>query len=430
MSVNTSLAKTGFFRLCVAEAISYAGAQLSVFALPLVAALSLQAGAWEMSLLVAAGSAADLVLGLSTGVWADRYERTRLMHIANMGRLLILVALPVLWWADMLTVWILAVAAFVLGALSLLFQSALVPYLPRLVGKEHIGRANSWLEGTQSASEVAGPGLAGVIVQVLGPPVALLVDAATYVVSSVSLLRLPKAPPNRAEGEGKPHVAEIREGLRLLRRDRYQWPLALASTHFNLFCSMFAALYVLFAVRVVGLSPLLLGVMTAIGGVAGLVAAALSGRITDRIGHGPTLVLSYVLPGLTALPVGLTHLMPLPYALVLIGISQFTWAYSIVTMQISIGTVRQTLVPDAVLGRITASVRFMSWGIMPLGALLGGALAETSVGLGGTLVISSTGMCFAALWPLLSSVRKLRSLTGEEGGADREAPVSDTAASP
>ncbi|WP_406378523.1 MFS transporter [Streptomyces sp. NBC_01618] len=425
MSKKSALAATGFFRLWTAESISLTGAQVTTLALPLLAVLTMDAGAWETSLLTAAAGAANLVFGLSAGVWADRYERTLMMHVANLGRLIVLVAVPLLAWADALDIWVLALAAFLVGAFTLLFDSAMVPYMPRLVGAKNIGPANSWLEGSEAVGDVAGPGIAGTLVQWLSAPVALLVDAATYVVSSVALLGMPKAHPEKPEGaEKERHWDAVVSGLKLLRGDRYQWPLAIAATHFNFFGAMFAALYLLYAIRDVEMNPFTLGAMTMLGGAAGLIAAAVNQRVITRLGIGPTLVLSYALPGITAIPVGFAHLLDKPVGLTLIGISQFSWVFGIVVMHVCVNTIRQTLVPDHLMGRITASVRFMSWGVNPLGALVGGAMASTALGLANTLVVASVGLLTSMVWPLLSQVRKLRTLGQEESETSPEEPVA------
>lgn len=425
MRKKSVLASTGFFRIWAAESISLTGAQITTFALPLVAAINLDASPWEMSLLVAAAGVSSLTFGLSAGVFADKYERTGLMHIANLARLAVLLTVPLLYWADALSVWVLALVTYLISALTLLFESAMTPYIPRLVGRDKVGPANSWLEASEAVGDVGGPGLAGVLVQTLGAPIAVLIDAISYVVSSVALLGLPKAHPRAnegADGADETHLAAIRSGLRLLRRDRYQWPIAVTSVFFNFFCSMFVATYMLYALRVVGLSPALLGVMTMLGGVAGLTAAAVNQRIINRFGIGPTVIIGYALPGITALPVGFVHLFDLPVTLTLIGISQFSWVFGIVVMHICVATMRQTMIPEHLQGRIISSARFMGWGVEPLGALAGGALATAaSVGLSGTIVISTVGLLLAGVWPLFSPVRTLRTVDdGTDAPADEK----------
>ncbi|WP_381800560.1 MFS transporter [Streptomyces niveus] len=421
MRKKSVLASTGFFRLWAAESISLTGAQITTFALPLVAAINLDATPWEMSLLVAAAGMSSLTLGLSVGVWADKYERTSLMHIANLARLAVLLTVPVLYWADALSIWVLALVTYLISALTLLFDSAITPYVPRLVGRDKVGPANSWLEASEAVGDVGGPGLAGVLVQTFGAPVAVLIDACTYVVSSLALLRLPKAHPrdNEAhEGPEERHLAAIMSGLRLLRRDPYQWPIAVTSVFFNFFCSMFVAIYMLYALRVVGLSPALLGTMTMLGGVAGLTAAVVCQRLTARFGVGPTVIIGYALPGITGIPVGFVHHFDRPLTLVLIGISQFSWVFGIVVMHICVNTMRQIMVPEHLQGRIISSARFMGWGVEPLGALAGGALATSALGLPGTIVVSTVGLLLAAVWPLFSPVRRLRTVEDPQDRKD------------
>ena len=195
-SLNSSeLKRTGFFRLWTGETLSLAGAQITHFAIPLMAVLLLDADSWDMGLLAAAGSAATLVFGLSAGVLADSYERRNVMQWANVARALLLLAVPALWYLGQLGMWMLLAITFAVGALTLLFDSAMSAYLPRLVGKRHLAPANSWMEGSAAVGEVAGPGLAGVLVQTLGAPLAVLLDALSYLGSAIALRRLPRAAP-------------------------------------------------------------------------------------------------------------------------------------------------------------------------------------------------------------------------------------------
>ncbi|MEV0256056.1 MFS transporter [Streptomyces sp. NPDC050732] len=430
MRKKSVLASTGFFRVWAAESISLTGAQITTFALPLVAAVNLDASPWEMSLLVAAAGMASLTLGLSAGVMADKYERTAVMHVANFARLAVLMSVPFLYWADALSVWLLALVTYLISALSLLFESAMTPYVPRLVGRDKVGPANSWLEASEAVGDVGGPGLAGILVQSFGAPIAVVIDACSYVVSSAALIGLPKAHPakeRRTEEPAESHFGAIRSGLRVLRRDRYQWPLAVTSVFFNFFSSVFAATYMLYALRVVGLSPALLGLMTMLGGVAGLTAAMVNQRMIARFGIGPTAIIGLALPGVTGLPVGLVHHVDRPLALVLIGIAQFSWVFGIVVMHVCVNTMRQTMVPEHLQGRIISSARFMGLGVQPLGALTGGAIASTALGLPGALVTATAGLILAAVWPLFTPVRTLRTVDDQDDHGDDLLPPREPA---
>lgn len=407
------LAATGFFRLWAAETVSLTGAQITQFALPLIAVITLAATPMEMGVLVAAGSAASLVLGLSVGVWADRYERVALMHIANLGRLLMLLTVPVLYWMDALSIGLLASASFVVGALTLLFDAAMVPYVARVVGRRLLTPANSWVQGSIAMGDVAGPGLASLMVQWLGAPVTLLIEAFGYVLSSASLSRLPKHRPESAREEKEDHWKAVKTGFQVLRDDRIMRPLVLAATHFNFFQAAFLTVWIMYAVRDLGFSPILLGGLTMLGGIAGLTAASFGTRLFTRFGIGPVMIFAYTIPGVTGVVLGVAHLMDRPMSMAVAAVTQFSWIFGVVLVLTAGASVRQALVPDHQLGRVTATVRFISWGMEPVGALASGMIATTVLGLSGTVVLSSAGVATAALWLLFSPVRLLRDLPDE-----------------
>lgn len=431
VSGKSALARTGFFRLWAAESISMAGSQVSMFAIPLVAVLVLDAGAWEMGLLGAAGSLAILLFGLSAGVYADRYERRKLLVLANLGRAAVILVVPVLYWADMLSITALLVVAFLTGGLGLLFDSAMSAYLPRLVGKNELERSNSWMQGTESVGEVAGPGFAGLVVQLVSAPVALLVDSISYLVSCINLAGLPKAEPQRSpDAAPESHGAAVLAGLKMLWSNKVLRPLALAAAHFNLFTAMFFALFTLYAVKVLDFSPFLLGAVTMTGGVAGLAGSSSAVRLSARFGLGPTLLACYSVPGIAALLIPWAQSFSKPVAALFVGLSTFVWSFCVVILLILGMSLRQQLVEDAYLGRVSATFRFVSWGVDPIGALIGGALGASSFGLRNTMVLAALGIVFSALWPWFSPVRTARSATPAEDQDMREADTADPAPQP
>lgn len=430
MPISLELRKTGFFRLWTGETLSLIGSQITYFATPLIAVLVLDAGSWEMGLLGAAGSAATLLFGLSAGVWADSFERRRLLQFANLVRGLALAVIPVLWLLDALSIWALLAVTFTVGAFSLLFDSAMSAYVPRLVGKKHLGTANSWMEGSSAVGEVAGPGVAGILVQVLGAPLAMVVDAVSYVASALALRKLPRAEPTAPDGAREKHLRAVLTGLKLLMRDPVQRSLAVAAAHFNFFSAMFFALYTLYVVKTLGLSPAMLGVMSAAGGLGALLGSATAARICKRFGYGVPLAVAYAIPGVAGLLVPLADGQGKAVALVLVGLSQFGWVLAVVVNLILSETIKQALVPDHMLGRITGSVRFISWGVEPFGALLAGALGAGAVGLRTTLVLSAIGLLTSAVWPLVGPARKLRTLPGSDQDSEIDGTDSPDGADP
>ena len=432
---------TGFLRLWTGESVSLAGTEITFMAMGIIAVTTLAATPWQMGVLEAAESAAVLLLGLSAGVWADRYERRRIMLMANLARSVLVLSVPALFWLDLLSMPVLYLVVFLVGALSLLFDSAMSAYLPRLLPRSQLERANSWMEGSASVGMVAGPGLAGILVQIMSAPVALVVDSVSYLVSYTTLSRLPKAPPSSDpaeesdEPEDKPgpvaepgrarpkesHREQVLAGLRVLRHDRLQRPMTLAAAHFNIFHSMFCAVNVLFLLKNLDFSPGLLGATSMAGGIAGLVGASCTPLLTRTLGQGRALILVYAVPGLAAVLVPLAAGTGRAVAVALVTISTFVYTCAVVVNLVISDTVKQTLVPDHLLGRVTASTRFISWGVQPIGALLGGWLG-TWLGLVEVMVLASAGLVASALWPLFSPVRSLIRLPDDE---ENEAAAGD-----
>ncbi|MCH6161604.1 MFS transporter [Streptomyces marispadix] len=413
-TARRELAATGFFRLWTGESASLVGSQVTLFALPLVAVLVLDASAWEMGLLGAAGSLAVLLFGPSIGAWVDRMDRRSAMQTANVLRCLLLLLVPAAYLLDALHLWLLLLVAFAVGGLSLLFDTAMAGYVPALVGRRLVA-ANSWMQSTVSVSDTAGPGLAGALVQVLGAPLAILADAASYLVSMTALQRLPKAPPGEAEEE-QTHFRAVAAGFLLVLRDRVQRPMMLAATHFNLFTAMFFAVYMLYLIKVLGFSPLAVGLLNVAGGLTGLLGAWISSRVAERFGYGTVLTVVYAIPGVAALLVPAAQLFDGPLPAVLVGASTALWSFSVTVNLILSETIKQALVPSGMLGRVTSVIRVTSWGVEPVGSLLGGAIASSALGLRYTLVLAGAGVFTSMFWTLFSRVRSLRVLPEEPVG--------------
>jgi MFS family permease len=408
---DSPLAGTGFFRLWAGESISGAGYQVTEFALPVIAILSLGASPWEMGLIGAAGSAANLLLGLPAGHIADTCDRVRVMHLANAGRFALLLLAPILYTFHQLDVAVLLVVTFLVGGFSLLFDSAMSAYLPGLVDADQLTSANAWMQGSSSIGAVAGPGLAGTIVQVVGAPATLLIDAATYVASSLSLHAIGRTVrPSRSEEPEDTSIRSSVAGVTLLRKDRVQGPLALAAAHFNFFTAMFFALYAFYVLRTLHLSPIVFGGVAMAGGAAGVLAASVSNRVTARLGNGVVLFGAYGLPGIAGLLVPLAHGSNKALSAVLVATSLALWAALVVVNLVTSEAIKQALVPNHLLGRVTAAVRLISWGVEPFGALAGGALASSSLGLRSTMTLACIGVATSVIWLMVPGPRRLAAL--------------------
>jgi len=403
------LRETGFNRLWFGETVSQAGSEITFLAIPLTALLLLDASALEMGILGAAGSAASLVFGLPAGVWVDRFERRRMMQLANVARMIVISLVALLAWRDALSMPVLYGATFLIGTFTLIFDSAFAAYLPRLLRKRGLLEANARMQASVATAEVAGPGVSGAMVQLLGAPLTLLVDAVTFLASIFALRTLPPAAATPQDGADahEASYAAIRGGIAFIARDAVMRPLTVAAAHFNVFTSMFFAVYMLYVVRELDFSPLTLGLLTVAGGLAGITMAGSAGRLARRVGMGRLLIVVYALPGMGALLVPLAGTTGRIPALLLVGTCQVVWAGSVVVNLTLSETLKQSIVPDGLLGRVSATIRFVSWGGEPIGALIGGVLASAVLGLSGTLVLAGVGVLLSAIWPLCSaSVRR------------------------
>lgn len=399
-----------FLKLWAGQTVSVFGDQITFLALPLVAVLTLKADAVQMGLLGAAERAPFLLVGLFAGVWVDRLRRRPVLIIADIGRALLLGLIPVVALLDRLTIHYLYVVAFLVGVLTVFFDVAHQSYLPVLVSRERLVEGNTRLAMSSSVATIAGPGLAGLLVQLVTAPLALLVDACSFAISVVALLtigaREPAPRPAATAGGRRAGIwQEIGEGLRVVLGNRILRAIAGCTGTSNLFSSVTFTVLVLYVTRDLGLSPALLGVVLAGFGPGGLLGALLAGPLARRFGVGPVIVGSVALGGITSLilpvasgPVALT--VPLLLVWSLVG-GMANPIYNIT--QVSL---RQQITPDRVQGRMNATMRFIVWGTMPIGALVGGFLGA-SIGLRPTLLVGTLGSLLAILWVYCSPVRAL-----------------------
>jgi MFS family permease len=401
-----------FRRYWSAQTVSLFGDQVSALALPLLAVLGTQAGPAQMGYLTAAALIPNLLFSMLAGAWIDRYPRKRrVMIIADIGRALLLVAIPVAYLFNLLTLQQLYVVAFLSGTLAVLFEVSHSTLFVSLVPKKDYIEANTLLNGSRAMSFVAGPSVGGVLVQAFSAPVALLADAASYVVSAVFLMKIKPTEPPPADGQG----LGIGQGLRFIGRSPVLRSILLGTTTLNLFNYMFAALFVLYVSKELHISPAMLGAVIGAGAFGALLGAAVTGRLTKRLGIGPTMVLSFVL-----FPAPLV-LVPLaggstPMVLGMLFVAEFLGGLGVMMLDITAGSVQTAAIPDAVRARVSGAQRTINYGIRPIGALLGGTLGE-HLGVRPTLWIATIGAIAGVLWVLPSPVAKLRDLPDQESAA-------------
>ncbi len=392
-----------FRRYWSAQTISLFGDQISGLALPLSAVLVLHANATQMGFLTALTWLPSLLLGLHAGAFVDRRGRRRMTMIAaDLGRFGLLISIPVGYAFGALTLAQLYAVAFGAGAFSVLFNVADGTLFVALVPAERYVDANSLIYGSRALSFVGGPSLGGVLVQLLRAPFAIAADALSFLGSALLLHRTDACEPPAAGGSGS---AALVAGVRFIVSSPVVRPLLAATAMVNLFTLGFGALFVLYAIRRLHVSPGVLGLVLGAGAIGGLLGAALTKRLSTRIGVGRACALGCFV---FAAPLSLVPLAGGPRALVLamLFLAEFFSGFGVMLLDITISSIFAAVIPDELRARVTGAYQSVNFGTRPLGALGAGALAG-AIGLRGTLWIAAAGATLAFLWLLTAPVRRL-----------------------
>jgi MFS family permease len=401
-----------FLKLWAGQTVSALGTMFG--ALSLTALVYLHATPAQMGLLAAAGGIPVLLFSLFAGVWVDRVPRQGLMVAADLGRFGLLLTVPAAAAIGELRVEQLYAVAFGVSVLQLGFDLAYRAYLPTLVDRHRLFEANSRLQASEAVTEVGSPAIGGGLVQALGGPAAVLVDAITFLCSAVSVALIRKRerrPPRRpAQREGV--VAEVREGLAVVWRSRVLRALAGASGTFSFFGGFYAALYPVFVIGTLGFSPVVMGVTVGAGGVGSVFGALVAGPMARRLGFGRTLVASRMVYSAAGLLIPLAG-GPKEVAFAMIVASQLLGDPFWTTYDIASLSLRQSLTPEDLLGRVNSSMHVVQAGLLPLGSLLAGLLAET-IGVRETLALAVAGGAAGTAWLLASPIPGLRQPAADE----------------
>jgi MFS family permease len=392
-----------FMSLWGAETISQFGTQVTLLALPLVAIVTLDESAFRVALLTTAEFLPFLLLTLPAGVWVDRLPRRPILILANLGRAAALLSVPVAHWLGLLTIWQLYGVGFAVGVGTVFFDLAYMSYLPRLVRRAELLEGNAKLEMSRSAAQIGGPGLGGVLVSVLTAPVAIFVDAASYLISALLMGRIRTAEAVAPRDERRSLRVELREGLGYVFRHPYQRGIVGAVAISNFFGQLVFAILLVFAVRELGLTAAAIGIILSLGSVGTLVAAVTARRVGDRLGVGRTVLVAAFLFGPGTL---LIAVAPVDYAEVFIVAAIAIVGYGGTLFNVTMISLVQAITPDRILGRANASRRFVVWGVIPVGGVVAGVLAET-IGLRETIVVGSLGGLLAVVPILASPIRSL-----------------------
>ena len=402
-----------FLKLWAGESVSLFGSQITTLALPLTAVLTLKATPLEVSLVMAARFAPFLLVTLLAGVWVERRRRRPVLIAANLGRAVLMTSIPILALTGLLRIEYLYMGAFLIGLFTVFFDLAYLSYLPALLRPTQLVAGNARLQASESAAEIGGPGLAGILVALVGAPLALLIDAFSFLVSVVSLLLIrPVEPAPVAPSEASNVWAEIREGLKLTLGNPYLRAFVGEAATYNFFDTIILTFFSVYAIRELDLGPALIGLIMAGGGAGALVGALLTGYVARRWGVGRTIIAS----------ASLSCLMPLvipavsgdrPVVVGLLLVSYFLTGLGVTGTNVHTISLRQTITPPHLLGRVNASYRFVASSAVVGGAIFSGVLGDW-LGLRLALTVGAVGLLLPVAWLWFSPVPRLRDLNQVE----------------
>jgi len=391
-------------RLWIGETVEWFGDQITALALPTVAILLLNAGPFEMGVLEALSTIAFPILGLFVGVMADRWHRRPMMVWLNIGQVLALGSIPLVFMLGRLSINHLYVVALVMGVTSVFFTVAYQSFLPTLVDRENLVEGNAKLETSSSAALVFGPALAGFLIQAGGAALSIVADALSTLAAAVAIfsIKTPEVVPAVSEGE-RDFFKELREGAEVIFRNSILRTLTVTTATFNFGRSMFFAVFLLFIYDELKFSPATAGLVLGVGSAGFLIGALGASRIVERLGLGATLTLALLISGtgLVAVPIAMYG----PAAPTLAAI----WMFSNVGFplyNINQISLRQAITSDRLQGRMNATMRTITWGIAPAGAFIGGILG-VELGVPATIIIGAVLSTLPTLFIILSPVAKL-----------------------
>lgn len=394
-----------FMRLWTSETIGAFGRQVTGLALPTVAILTLKAGSTEMGILNALGFIAFPILGLIVGVWADRWRRRPIMVVANLGRMVALGSIPIAFIFGLLNLYQMYVVAAVVGVFTVFFDVSYQSYLPSLIERADLVEGNSKLETSQSAAQVAGPSIAGFLIQLVGAAEAITVDALAFLTSAFFIfsIRKEEAKPE-SPGQDPNFIHELKEGAQVVTGSPILRRIAACTATFNLGGQVFYTVFLLYVYNQLKLSPGIVGVIFSIGAVGVLLGAILAARIATWLGIGPVIAFSTFVGGLGFFAI---LLVPNGPAIPILIAMQLVTGFTVPVYNINQVSLRQAITPDRLQGRMNATMRTMVWGTIPVGAFAGGLLGA-QFGVFSAMVIGAVIATLSAVWVAVGPVIALR----------------------
>ncbi len=396
-----------FLKLWAGQTISVFGSQITALALPLSAVLTLQATPTQMGMLRATHSASSVMAGLFAGVLADRLRRRPILIGTDLGFAVLAGSIPVAAFLGMLRIEQLYLVQFFSGVLAEFSVVTHMAFLPSLAQRHQLVEANGKLATTNSAASIAGPGLAGVLTQLITAPTAIIFDAISFLVSALFIWRIHAPEPASAPVAGRKRVrAEIGEGLSFVFGNPTLRPLAEAIAIHFLFNGLIFSVFILYASRELKIESALFGVVFGAMGLGFLIGALAAGRVARRYGVGPTMLGATFTNAVAALLIPLAG-GALPVIVAMLAFALFLQGFGISLNGINLVSLRQAMTPTQLQGRMNATFRFLNMIAATIGALLAGSLSEV-IGLRLTLVFGACGLFIPFLRLLFSPARSLQ----------------------
>jgi MFS-type transporter involved in bile tolerance (Atg22 family) len=412
------LANREFVKLWAGETVSLVGTQVTQFALPLVAILTLNATVFQVGVLNALRFLPVIVVSVLAGVWLDRRRRRPILIACALGNAVLIGLVPLSSATGMLSIGLLYIVTTLAGALAVIFDVGVLAYVPFLVERRHLPESNSKLQASFAVAGISGPGIAGLLIGLITAPITLSVDAVSYLFSAASLIAIRKPEPEPQAPEERPSIRRsIGEGFRAVYGTSLLRILLAQSATLNVGFGAVSTVFTVYAIRVLGLSPVKLGITVGALAFGALFGALFATRVRNALGLGRAMAVSIV--GVSASP--LLLLVPRGAGGIAIGVLIAAWfghGCGISIWNVNTITLRQALTPMRLLARMNATYRMLLFGALPAGALAGGWLGS-AVGLRSALIVSVIVLTSPILWIFFSPVFRLKEMP--------MGPLSDTA---
>ena len=401
----------GFQKLWLGYTVSLAGSSFVFLAIPLTAVVALDASPLEMGILSGLTGLPALVVGVPFGVWADRHRKRPILIAADFARAALLLTIPIAYMFDALSLWVLYIVAIGIGTMSLFFEIGLRSLVPAVVERDQLVDANSNLELARSGAGIGGQGIGAALIQIAAAPIAIFFSVGAYLLSAAlfSRMRVDESSVERqAESEQEGGFRSALAGMKFIRDNRILMGVAASNGTLNLFKAAIEAVAILYIVRELEVPPAMLGVIFAIGSLSLIPAALAASRLPRRFGVGRTLLLTVGVIVLSDLVVPILA-GPLWFILVALLVHETFLATGFISFSVSQVSLRQSLTPDSMQGRMNSLMTVSARSAVPIGALIGGVMGEF-IGLREALFIAVVGEAASVIWLIYFGVWRVKEM--------------------